>query len=105
MFVVLPRVYDVDALRHVWRVGPSPSLVNGGAVATTSTKAPLSTSSPTTRSTAKLAYLSSLGDTAVDFDIAPPRVVSGEADLTTTTLEDTSYSTTGGGHVSMGSLV
>uniref|UniRef100_A0A8D8AVT1 Nuclear pore complex protein Nup88 n=1 Tax=Culex pipiens TaxID=7175 RepID=A0A8D8AVT1_CULPI len=93
------RVYDVDALRHVWRVGPSPSLVNGGAVATT-TKAPLSTSSPTTRSTAKLAYLSSLGDTAVDFDIAPPRVVSegGATDLTTTTLEDTSYSTTGGGH-------
>ncbi|KAL1395869.1 hypothetical protein pipiens_010921 [Culex pipiens pipiens] len=94
------RVYDVDALRHVWRVGPSPSLVNGGAVA--ATKVPLSTSSPTTRSTAKLAYLNSLGDTAVDFDIAPPRVVSGEAggaaDLTTTTLEDTSYSTTGGGH-------
>uniref|UniRef100_A0A8D8L7M5 Nuclear pore complex protein Nup88 n=2 Tax=Culex pipiens TaxID=7175 RepID=A0A8D8L7M5_CULPI len=92
------RVYDVDALRHVWRVGPSPSLVNGGAVA--ATKVPLSTSSPTTRSTAKLAYLSSLGDTAVDFDIAPPRVVSegGAADLTTTTLEDTSYSTTGGGH-------
>ncbi|EAT41920.1 AAEL006488-PA, partial [Aedes aegypti] len=43
------RVYDVDSLRHVWRVGPSPGL---------------------------LAYLSSLGDTAVDFDIAPPRVVS-----------------------------
>uniref|UniRef100_A0A1Q3F3Y6 Putative nuclear pore complex nup88/rnup84 component n=1 Tax=Culex tarsalis TaxID=7177 RepID=A0A1Q3F3Y6_CULTA len=97
------RVYDVDALRHVWRVGPSPSLVNGGA-ATNKPPPPLSTSSPTTsKSTAKLAYLSSLGDTAVDFDIAPPRVVNGgegggggAADLTTTTLEDTSYSTTGG---------
>lgn len=64
------RVYDVDSLRHVWRVGPSPGLlVNGGH--------PVSPApGHTGPSSAKLAYLSSLGDTAVDFDIAPPRVVS-----------------------------
>lgn len=63
------RVYDVDSLRHVWRVGPSPGLlVNGGH--------PVSPSPGHASTSAKLAYLNSLGDTAVDFDIAPPRVVS-----------------------------
>lgn len=66
------RVYDVDSLRHVWRVGPSPGLVNGGHPASSSSPSPGHHHS----TSAKLAYLSSLGDTAVDFDIAPPRVVS-----------------------------
>lgn len=47
-------MYDTDTLRHVWRVGAAPlSLTSEGA------HAPL---------------LRCLGDTAVDFDIAPPRV-------------------------------
>lgn len=47
------RLYDESNLRHVWRVGPVP---NSSAVEK------------------NLSYLQSLGDTAVDFDIAPPRV-------------------------------
>lgn len=43
-------------MRHVWRVGPIPcALPQTGA---------------------KFSYLSSLGDAAVDFDIAPPRVLT-----------------------------
>lgn len=90
------RVYDVDSLRHVWRVGPTPGLVNGGHPVTTSSPSP--SPSPATAghgTSAKLAYLSSLGDTAVDFDIAPPRVVSS----TTTTVnggsDDTATTTIG----------
>lgn len=71
-FLVFRSVYDVDSLRHVWRVGPSPGLVNGGHSASSSSPSPGHHHS----TSAKLAYLSSLGDTAVDFDIAPPRVVS-----------------------------
>lgn len=54
-------------MRHVWRVGPIPcaipptSSVGGGGGGSPAQQSP---------------YLHSLGDTAVDFDIAPPRVVS-----------------------------
>lgn len=41
-------------MRHIWRIGPAPL-----TVATSASHAPL---------------LNCLGDTAVDFDIAPPRV-------------------------------
>lgn len=54
------RVYDEETLSHVWRVGPIPT-----AVPPTGSNVP---------------YLNSLGDTAVDFDIAPPRVVSSGND-------------------------
>ncbi|XP_059620994.1 nuclear pore complex protein Nup88 [Phlebotomus argentipes] len=48
------RVYHEDILKHVWRVGPMPRMgVSNGST---------------------LPSLSDLGDTAVDFDIAPPRV-------------------------------
>jgi nuclear pore complex protein Nup88 len=43
------RIYDDGALKHVWRVGPLPTGNN-------------------------LSYLKSLGDTAIDFDIAPAQV-------------------------------
>lgn len=48
-------VYDEATLRHVWRVGPVPCAL------------------PPTK---KQPLLNSLGDTAVDFDIAPPRLIS-----------------------------
>lgn len=48
------RVYDEALLRHVWRIGATPC-----ALPPTGTDLP---------------FLNSLGDTAVDFDIAPPRV-------------------------------
>lgn len=54
------RVYDEETLTHVWRVGPIPC-----AVPPTGSNVP---------------YLNSLGDTAVDFDIAPPRVISSNND-------------------------
>lgn len=47
------RMYDESNLKHVWRVGPVP---NYAAVEK------------------NLSYLQSLGDTAVDFDIAPARI-------------------------------
>ncbi|XP_055641182.1 nuclear pore complex protein Nup88 [Toxorhynchites rutilus septentrionalis] len=83
------RVYDVNSLRHVWRVGLSPSHINGGG-----SGRPTATSGagPAGGVSVKLAYLSSLGDTAVDFDIAPPRVVSASANTvssSTTTLLST----------------
>jgi nuclear pore complex protein Nup88 len=54
------RVYDEFTLRHIWRIGPVPSAL------------------PPTGSS--LPFLNSLGDTAVDFDVAPPRVVDTERD-------------------------
>ncbi|XP_058448960.1 nuclear pore complex protein Nup88 [Malaya genurostris] len=80
------RVYDVNSLRHVWRVGPSPSLINGGVskLPATPASATGAGSCSSSSSSAKLAYLNSLGDTAVDFDIAPPRVVSVGADTNDT---------------------
>ena len=47
------RIYEESNLKHVWRVGPLP---NNAAVEK------------------NLSYLQSLGDTAVDFDIAPPQI-------------------------------
>lgn len=47
------RVYDESILKHIWRVGPVP---NYAAVEK------------------NLSYLQSLGDTAVDFDIAPAKI-------------------------------
>lgn len=49
-------VYDDLKFRHVWRIGATPC-----ALPPTDTNLP---------------YLNSLGDTAIDFDIAPPRVVT-----------------------------
>lgn len=49
------RVYDESVLKHVWRIGPMPY------------------ASPATGSS--YPFLNSLGDTAVDFDIIPPRNV------------------------------
>ncbi|XP_058825698.1 nuclear pore complex protein Nup88 [Topomyia yanbarensis] len=77
------RVYDVDSFRHVWRVGPSPSLINGG-ISKLATPSSATGAGSVSSSSAKLAYLSSLGDTAVDFDIAPPRVVSASANANDT---------------------
>uniref|UniRef100_A0A336M5T4 CSON012591 protein n=1 Tax=Culicoides sonorensis TaxID=179676 RepID=A0A336M5T4_CULSO len=48
------RVYDNETLRHVWRVGPAPLSIS--VIGTSGS------------------LMNSLGDTAVDFDIAPPRV-------------------------------
>ncbi|KAJ6633185.1 Nuclear pore complex protein Nup88 [Pseudolycoriella hygida] len=50
------RVYDEEVLSHVWRVGPLP------------------TAKPPTVS--NVPFLNILGDTAVDFDFAPPRVLT-----------------------------
>ncbi|XP_037038239.1 nuclear pore complex protein Nup88 isoform X2 [Bradysia coprophila] len=50
------RVYDEEMLLHVWRVGPLPVAMPPSG--------------------SNVPYLNSLGDTAVDFDIAPPRVVA-----------------------------
>lgn len=47
------RIYDEASLKHTWRVGPIPNSI---AVEK------------------NLSYLQSLGDTAVDFDVAPPKV-------------------------------
>lgn len=47
------RVYNESKLQHVWKIGPTPC------------------AAPPTKSA--LPYLNSLGDTAVDFDIAAPR--------------------------------
>lgn len=54
------RVYDEYNLKHVWRVGAIP---NATALEKNSS------------------FLNSLGDTAVDFDIAPPRVLTGIQDI------------------------
>lgn len=48
------RVYEESKLQHIWKIGQTPC-----AVPPTNTKIP---------------FLNSLGDTAVDFDIAAPRV-------------------------------
>lgn len=47
------RMYDESNMKHVWRIGPVPNYV---AVEN------------------NLSYLQSLGETAVDFDIAPPNI-------------------------------
>lgn len=57
---IVHSVYDETKLRHVWRIGPIPC------------------AQPPTG--AQLSYLNCLGDTAVDFDIAPPRVVTTSTD-------------------------
>jgi nuclear pore complex protein Nup88 len=49
------RVYDEYNLKHVWRTGPIPNI---------------------TALEKNSSFLNSLGDTAVDFDIAPPRVIT-----------------------------
>lgn len=70
------RVFDDSKLRHVWRIGPSPIAL------------------PPTGTT--LPFLTSLGDTAVDFDIAPPRVSATAADNekeNSTFLTNDSFST------------
>uniref|UniRef100_A0A182NQW7 G-protein coupled receptors family 1 profile domain-containing protein n=3 Tax=leucosphyrus subgroup TaxID=44539 RepID=A0A182NQW7_9DIPT len=100
------RVYDVDSLRHVWRIGPTPTpqAVSGAGAgskhAAVAAASPGNVSSPGV--TSKLAYLNSLGDTAVDFDIAPPRVVSsatggsgsiGDTTFSPTTILSTTSST------------
>ncbi|XP_053691152.1 nuclear pore complex protein Nup88 [Sabethes cyaneus] len=91
------RVYDVDSLRHVWRVGPSPTLINGGngskLTATFTGGTPGSVGGGSSSSANKLVYLSSLGDTAVDFDIAPPRVVSASGGATDATALSLSLAT------------
>lgn len=55
-YLYVYRLYEEYTLRQVWRVGPIPRAL------------------PPTD--AQSQFLNSLGDTAVDFDIAPPRVVS-----------------------------
>uniref|UniRef100_A0A182MK59 Nucleoporin Nup88 n=1 Tax=Anopheles culicifacies TaxID=139723 RepID=A0A182MK59_9DIPT len=107
------RVYDVDSLRHVWRIGPTPTpqAVIGtgstGKAGSSSSKHASATGGGIIGSpgnnvsssgiTSKLAYLNSLGDTAVDFDIAPPRVVSsatgGSGPIGDTTFSPTTTTT------------
>lgn len=48
-------VYDNSVLRHVWRVGATPSALPPTGIS--------------------LPFLNGLGDTAVDFDVGPPRTV------------------------------
>lgn len=60
--LLLTSVYEEAVLRHVWRIGAIPCAL------------------PPTDS--HLPYLNSLGDTAVDFDIAPPRVVKSNNENT-----------------------
>ncbi|XP_058060912.1 nuclear pore complex protein Nup88 [Anopheles bellator] len=87
------RVYDVDSLRHVWRIGPTPTPQAVTAAGSSPTGKPGAIAS-------KLAYLNSLGDTAVDFDIAPPRVVSSAGagaaigDISNSSTTTTTASTT-----------
>lgn len=64
------RVYDEAKCRHVWRIGATPC-----AVPPTDTHLP---------------YLNSLGDTAIDFDIAPPRVVPATTDNTSAVITEIS---------------
>uniref|UniRef100_A0A1B0DF47 Nucleoporin Nup88 n=1 Tax=Phlebotomus papatasi TaxID=29031 RepID=A0A1B0DF47_PHLPP len=63
------RVYHEENLKHVWRIGPVPKMKSNGST---------------------LPSLSDFGDTAVDFDIAPPRVSSllpfGEDTMSESTL-------------------
>uniref|UniRef100_A0A182JC17 Nucleoporin Nup88 n=1 Tax=Anopheles atroparvus TaxID=41427 RepID=A0A182JC17_ANOAO len=103
------RVYDVDTLRHVWRIGPTPTpqaaVTNTGGSKGGSKhpsvvgsvgspgSGPVPVPAPYAGSS-KLAYLNSLGDTAVDFDIAPPRVVSSAAGATSGSIGDTTFSPT-----------
>lgn len=47
------RMYEESTLKHTWRVGPVPNFAAVGK---------------------NLSYLQCLGDTAVDFDIAPPKI-------------------------------
>lgn len=82
-------LYEEQSLRMVWRVGPVPSAVSplqsggiGGDGGGASTP-----------------YLSALGDTAVDFDIAPPRAVP-----TPTPAADTS-ATAGGKDITNSSTI
>uniref|UniRef100_A0A1S4GB46 Uncharacterized protein n=1 Tax=Anopheles gambiae TaxID=7165 RepID=A0A1S4GB46_ANOGA len=100
------RVYDVDSLRHVWRIGPTPTpqpvVIGSGSGVGGGSKHGSSASfvgSPGTAVaspgvTSKLAYLNSLGDTAVDFDIAPPRVVSSATGGSGSVGADTTFSPT-----------
>lgn len=55
------RIYDEGRLKHVWRVGPVP---NYAAIEK------------------NFSYLRSLGDTAVDFDIAPAKVITPQLNET-----------------------
>lgn len=57
-FAHIFSVYEESKCQHVWRIGPTPCAFP-----------------PTDK---KVPYLGGLGDTAVDFDIAPPRVVKNE---------------------------
>ncbi|XP_053680044.1 nuclear pore complex protein Nup88 [Anopheles nili] len=99
------RVYDVDSLRHVWRIGPTPTpqtvigTTGGGGQSRGGLHAPAGIAGspgtgPPAGITSKLAYLNSLGDTAVDFDIAPPRVVSSAAGATSSIGGDATFSPT-----------
>ncbi|XP_050068788.1 nuclear pore complex protein Nup88 [Anopheles maculipalpis] len=94
------RVYDVDSLRHVWRIGPTPTpqavIGTGG---TGKQAGGIIAGSPgnnvsSSGITSKLAYLNSLGDTAVDFDIAPPRVVSSATGSGSGSIGDATFSPT-----------
>lgn len=57
-FRSLSSVYEESKCLHVWRIGPTPC-----AFPPTDSNVP---------------YLRGLGDTAVDFDIAPPRLIAAE---------------------------
>lgn len=96
----------MDSLRHVWRIGPTPTpqpvVIGSGSGVGGGSKHGSSASfvgSPGTAVaspgvTSKLAYLNSLGDTAVDFDIAPPRVVSSATGGSGSVGADTTFSPT-----------
>uniref|UniRef100_A0A182YHS5 Nucleoporin Nup88 n=1 Tax=Anopheles stephensi TaxID=30069 RepID=A0A182YHS5_ANOST len=94
------RVYDVDSLRHVWRIGPTPTpqavIGAGGAGKQAGGIIAGSPGNNVSSSgiTSKLAYLNSLGDTAVDFDIAPPRVVSSATGSGSGSIGDATFSPT-----------
>uniref|UniRef100_A0A903Z064 Nucleoporin Nup88 n=1 Tax=Anopheles minimus TaxID=112268 RepID=A0A903Z064_9DIPT len=102
------RVYDVDSLRHVWRIGPTPTpqavIGTGSSTGKAGSSKHASAAggiagSPTNNVsssgiTSKLAYLNSLGDTAVDFDIAPPRVVSSATGGSVPIGDNTTFSPT-----------
>lgn len=62
------RVYDESKLHRIWKIGPTPRAV------------------PPTKTS--LTYLNSLGDAAIDFDIAAPRIVSVESSVNATFNND-----------------
>lgn len=67
------KVYDEGNLKHTWRVGPMPN---------------------SSRSEGKFSFLKSLGDTAIDFDVAPAQICNDYSAECSSYFANSSLSTT-----------